>query len=221
MECELMKISSIIFDFDGTLGDSSVCGNLATKAAFEQFGLEVPSDEQIEYYMGIPIEESFKKMSHQDWSDKEFEKLLSSFRNFYKHYEEENLQVFSGTEEMLRTLSKKNLPLFVVSSKHTSVLARNLHSLGIAEFFEEIVGSDKVSNYKPHPEGITYLLVRHHLVATESLMVGDAIFDLQMGKAAGVHTAAVTWGSHSEKNLRKEVPDFVAHTTKELTDWVV
>lgn len=216
-----MKITAIIFDFDGTLGDSKECGIIATKKAFEQFQLEVPSEEQIEYYMGIPIEQSFKEMSKRELNPDEFDNLLTAFRAFYKQYEEKYLRVFPGTKEMLSSLYADGKPLFVVSSKHSGVLERNLVSLGIAEYFKEVIGSDKVSHYKPHPEGIEYVLRGHQLAADETLMVGDAVFDLQMGKSAGVHTAAVTWGSHSEENLKKEAPDFVAHSNQELLDWII
>ncbi len=47
---------NIIFDFDGTIADSKKCSLIATKKAFSDYGLEEPSDSQIEYYMGIPIE---------------------------------------------------------------------------------------------------------------------------------------------------------------------
>ena len=54
---------NIIFDFDGTIADSKKCSLIATKKAFSDYGLEEPSDSQIEYYMGIPIEKSFDLMS--------------------------------------------------------------------------------------------------------------------------------------------------------------
>lgn len=211
-----MTINNIIFDFDGTLGDSKLCSIMATKKAFKEFGLEVPEEEQIEYYMGIPIEESFKKMSNRSFSENEFEQLLAKFRFFYKEYEESYLQIFPGIQEMLEALEQKNIQLFVVSSKHTEVLKRNLNALKISKYFKEVVGSDKVAHYKPHPEGVNYILKVHQISGEETMMVGDAIFDLQMGKAARVKTCGVTWGSHSEKNLRKEEPDFIIQTPQEI-----
>ncbi len=216
-----MSINSLIFDFDGTLGDSRLCSIKATKSAFQTMSLTEPSEAQIEYYMGIPIEKSFHEMSERALSENEFAQLLQSFRAFYKTYENENLKIFPGTKEMLEKFTKSGLPLFVVSSKKTDVLSRNLHTLGISDNFDEIVGSDKVSHYKPHPEGIDYIINAHKLMRAEALMIGDAIFDLQMGKAAGVQTAAVTWGSHSTADLAAEHPDFIAHSREELTDFVL
>ena len=56
-------MDAYIFDFDGTLANSGSTGILATQAAFQQFNLSIPSNETINYYTGIPIEKSFKKMA--------------------------------------------------------------------------------------------------------------------------------------------------------------
>ncbi|WP_252902762.1 HAD hydrolase-like protein [Paucilactobacillus hokkaidonensis] len=54
-------MENYIFDFDGTLADSGQAAVLATQSAFKEFNLATPTTSQIEYYMGIPIEVSFKK----------------------------------------------------------------------------------------------------------------------------------------------------------------
>ncbi|MDR2976767.1 MAG: HAD family hydrolase [Streptococcaceae bacterium] len=212
-----MTLKNIIFDFDGTLGDSEKVGMAATKEAFTAYGLTAPSTETIGHYMGIPIEISFKEMADRELTDAEFTGMLAEFRKRYQTYEKDYLRSFPGTGEMLKRLAEANLQLFVASSKHGESLKRNLEILGIAHFFKDVVGSDMVTNYKPHPESIDVLLDKYDLDKNETVMVGDAIFDLQMGKAAGVKTCAVTWGSHAEEKLRAESPDFVAHDNAELT----
>lgn len=211
-----MQVNNIIFDFDGTLGDSKECGILATKAAFKEMHLKIPSTHLIEHYMGIPIEKSFKEMVERKFTDIEFEELLALFRQYYKNYENQYLRVFPGVKEVLEELKKRSLLLFIVSSKKTNVLHRNLISLGIDSYFKEIIGSDKVCNYKPDPEGITYILEKYKLNPDQTLMVGDAIFDIQMGKAGKVRTCAVTWGSHSKVMLEQESPDILIDTPQSI-----
>ncbi len=215
-----MQVNSIIFDFDGTLGDSKKCGVIATKEAFKELHLTAPSNHLIEYYMGIPIEESFKKMADRKLTDIEFEELLSLFRTYYKKYEDQYLKVFPGVKEILEELRLRGLSLFVLSSKKTTVLHRNLVLLEIDSYFKEIIGSDKVSNYKPHPEGIIYLLKKYHLDSDRTLMVGDAIFDIQMGKSGKVQTCAVTWGSHDQEKLKKELPDILIDTPQSIMSFI-
>ncbi|MGE7090390.1 HAD family hydrolase [Lysinibacillus sp. NPDC048646] len=201
-------MKSYIFDFDGTLADSKQCSVLATQEAFRLLELETPSVEIIEYYMGIPIEQSFKEMASIQLEESLFEELLAIFRREYKKFENESLSLFPKMMDVLEELNKQGKQCFVVSSKKTDVLLRNLQALQINRFFEDYIGSDQVKHYKPHPEGIFKLVERHQLDLQACVMIGDAIFDIQMGKAAGCKTCAVTWGSHSEEQLQKEQPNY-------------
>ena len=209
-------MKAIIFDFDGTLADSGQCGLLATQKAFKECHLAVPSNEQIEYYMGIPIEQSFHEMTNHTLNDEQFTQLLQRFREAYKEFEEQTITAFPYIDEVLHTFKQHGLSLFVVSSKKTDVLYRNLQKLQLNSFFTDWIGSDQVNHYKPHPDGILKIAARYSLNVSDCVMVGDATFDIQMGKAAGCKTVAVNWGSHSKTQLQKEQPNFFAHEVKDL-----
>jgi HAD superfamily hydrolase (TIGR01549 family) len=210
----------VIFDLDGTLLDSRECSIKATKAAFTEMGLKVPSEVVIEHYMGIPIEESFFKMSEQPLDQETATELIRVFRTYYQTYEESTLNVFPEIPHVLEILMKRKVPCFVVSSKKTAVVKRNLAAQNLVAFFEEIIGSDAVSHYKPHPEGINKVVTQYQFDPTRTIMVGDAIFDIQMGKAAGVKTIAVTWGSHDAKKLSADKPDALAEAPQDILDYI-
>ena len=209
-------MKAIIFDFDGTVADSGECGLLATQKAFNECNLSIPSKKEIEYYMGIPIEKSFHEMTNYTLNDEQFTKLLQSFRQAYKELEEQTITAFTHIDEVLKTFKECGLLLFVLSSKKTDVLYRNLQKLQLESFFTDWIGSDQVEHYKPHPDGIFKIVERFSLNVTDCVMVGDAIFDIQMGKAAGCQTVAVNWGSHSKEQLLKEEPSFFTHEVKDL-----
>lgn len=216
----MKKIECVIFDLDGTLLDSRECKIKATKAAFTEMGLKVPSEVVIEHYMGIPIEESFFKMSEQPLDQETATELIRIFRTYYQTYEESTLNVFPEIPHVLEILMKRKVPCFVVSSKKTAVVKRNLAAQSLVAFFEEIIGSDAVSHYKPHPEGIDKVVTHYQFDPTRTIMVGDAIFDIQMGKAAGVKTIAVTWGDHDAKKLSAEKPDALAEAPQDILDYI-
>ena len=216
----MKKIECVIFDLDGTLLDSRECSIKATKAAFTEMGLKVPSEVVIEHYMGIPIEESFFKMSEQPLDQETATELIRIFRTYYQTYEESTLNVFPEIPHVLEILMKRKVPCFVVSSKKTAVVKRNLAAQNLVAFFEEIIGSDAVSHYKPHSEGINKVVTQYQFDPTRTIMVGDAIFDIQMGKAAGVKTIAVTWGSHDAKKLSAEKPDALAEAPQDILDYI-
>ena len=209
-------MKAIIFDFDGTLADSGECGLLATQKAFKECNLPVPTKKEVDYYMGIPIEQSFHEMTNHTLKDEQFTQLLQLFRQAYKEFEEQTITAFPHIDEVLSTLQQHGLLLFVVSSKKTDVLYRNLQKLQLDRFFTDWIGSDQVEHYKPHPDGILKIVERYSLDITKCVMVGDAIFDIQMGKAAGCETVAVNWGSHSQMQLLKEEPSFFAHEVRDL-----
>ncbi len=211
-------MKAIIFDFDGTLADSGECGFLATQQAFKECNLPIPNKKEVDYYMGIPIEQSFHEMTNHTLADDQFTKLLQLFRQAYQTFEEQTITAFPHLNEVLNTLRKQGLLLFVVSSKKTDVLYRNLQKLQLEHFFTDWIGSDQVEHYKPHPDGILKITKRYSLKTTECVMVGDAIFDIQMGKAAGCETVAVNWGSHSKSQLLQEEPSFFAHEVKDLIE---
>ncbi|WP_145386351.1 HAD family hydrolase [Staphylococcus capitis] len=206
---------NLIFDFDGTIADSKECSIVATQKSFKEKGLEEPTVNLIEYYMGIPIEKSFSLMSSVDLDDHQLEALIKTFRQNYKEVESSYLKLYKHMTEQLQSLSK-NKQLFVVSSKKTDVLIRNLEILDIDHLFTEVIGSDKVNHYKPSPDGINYILNKYQLENEETIYIGDAIFDMQMANSAKVASCAVTWGTHSIEELKSENPTYIIHEVTEL-----
>ena len=71
---------------------------------------------------------------------------------------------------------------------HFNFKSGNLDNLEITHYFKEFIGCDEVQYYKPAPDSILILLDRYNLNKNQSVMVGDARYDLQMGKSAGVKT---------------------------------
>lgn len=206
---------NLIFDFDGTIADSKECSIVATQKSFKERGLEEPTVNLIEYYMGIPIEKSFSLMSSVDLDDHQLEALIKTFRQNYKEVESSYLKLYKHMTEQLQSLSKDK-QLFVVSSKKTDVLIRNLEILDIDHLFTEVIGSDKVNHYKPSPDGINYILNKYQLENEETIYIGDAIFDMQMANSAKVASFAVTWGTHSIEELKSENPTYIIHEVTEL-----
>lgn len=206
---------NLIFDFDGTIVDSKECSIVATQNLLKERGLEEPTVNLIEYYMGIPIEKSFSLMSSVDLDDHQLEALIKTFRQNYKEVESSYLKLYKHMTEQLQSLSKDK-QLFVVSSKKTDVLIRNLEILDIDHLFTEVIGSDKVNHYKPSPDGINYILNKYQLENEETIYIGDAIFDMQMANSAKVASCAVTWGTHSIEELKSENPTYIIHEVTEL-----
>ena len=97
-----------------------------------------------------------------------------------------------GISETLEQLLRKRSRCLWFLVK-TDVLLRNLDHLGLGRF-KEAIGSDKVTRYKPDPDGINYIIQNHHLNPARSIYIGDAIHDIQMAKAAGIKSCGCNLG---------------------------
>lgn len=208
-----------LFDFDGTLADSGDAAVLATQDCFRNFDLEVPSAKTVRYYMGVPIETYIPELVEKQgkhFTDKQFNEMYDNFRKHYTEIEMQTTKLYDGIENALQTLKKQGKHLFVVSSKHTTSLERNLKQLNILDLFDDCIGSDQVKNYKPAPDGILMLLEHYQLDPDETVMIGDAKYDIQMGKAAHVKTCGCLWDTFDAEMLKKEHPDYLIDVPDKL-----
>ncbi|KRK86621.1 HAD family hydrolase [Lentilactobacillus sunkii] len=209
-------INNYFFDFDKTLASSGNASVSATKEAYKSMGLTVPNTNSILSYMGIPAEISFKKMAVEKLDSKQILQLTDKFRSIYQDVELQSTKLYPGILEMLQQLSHEKKNLFIVSSKKTDAVKRNLKNLKIIGFFNAVVGFDMVKNYKPAPDGILLLIDIYHLNKVESIMVGDAKYDIQMGHAAGVKTCGALWDAFDVQGLTKAHPTYLIDQPKQL-----
>lgn len=212
-------MKNYLFDFDGTIADSGDAAILATQECFKDFDLKVPTDEQVRYYMGVPIETFIPEMVEKqgkNYTDAQYEEMYDSFRKHYGEVEAKTTKLFPGMKATLEQLNKENKNLYIVSSKHTTSLKRNLKQLGIIDLFAEIVGSDQVKNYKPAPDGVLMVLAHNNLNKNDSVMIGDAKYDIEMGQAAGVKTCGCLWDAFDKAALEKRHPNYLINKPEEL-----
>lgn len=91
--------------------------------------------------MGIPIEESFLKLADRPLDEAALAKLIDTFRHTYQSIEKDYIYEFAGITEAITSLYNQGKKLFVVSSKKSDVLERNLSAIGLNHLITESVGS--------------------------------------------------------------------------------
>ncbi|KRL93142.1 HAD family hydrolase [Levilactobacillus hammesii] len=211
-------MDNFFFDFDNTLADSSNVAVVATQQAYVAKGLVAPTREAIVGYMGVPIEVSFAQMATVPLSTPELEALFTEFRQQYQRAERTGITVFEGIPATITTLNARGKRLYVVSSKHSTPLQRNLDQVGLGQSFAAICGSDRVAHYKPAPDGILDLMARFDLDPQHSVMIGDAKYDIRMGHNAGVATAGAMWGAADPASVKAEKPTYLLDTPAALLE---
>lgn len=207
---------AVYFDLDGTLLDSARCSVASTLSTFEKFHAPRPREQDIISRMGIPIEVSFREMSAGKINDDNWNDVAAYFRSEYKKNSDTHTVLYPGVDSFLKAIATPERYLFIVTSKKTEPADNNLTQLKIRHYFHEIIGSDKVDHYKPHPDPLYKARAFVPTTSKGEIMIGDADTDIIMGKAANMPTCAVTWGAHDRARLQKSNPDHIVDSIAEL-----
>ena len=215
-----MSKGLIIFDFDGTLGDTR--RNIVTTMQMTIAELHLPnrSEEECAATIGLPLAECFRTL----FPDIQ-EELISRCTETYRRLFNENLknihpEAFPGVVETLSVLHQIGFTLTIASSRSHNSLTELTQNMGIANYISYILGADDVKEAKPKPEPVLKTLVEMHFDAGETLVVGDMAVDIQMGANAGTKTCGVTWGNGSREELEKAGATFIIDRIEDLIEIV-
>lgn len=213
-------MTAIYFDLDGILLNSSQCSVVSAQDTFKRFcDMDIDPAKIIEK-MGIPIEVSFRELSEGNIHDDNWDEVAAYFREKYKANSDVYTSLYDGIEDFLKVIEQSN-QLFIVTSKKSSAAEHNLSSLNVRHYFQEVIGSDKVEHYKPHPDPIYQARKYLREPVSSEIMIGDADTDIIMGKAAGIKTCAVTWGAHDLPRLEQAKPDYIVSTVGEMQSLIL
>lgn len=194
----------LVFDFDGVISDSAETHVKIFNSLCRKYGLSPVKDVK-EYgkLFGKNFYESLVMFGLKRAMIPEFS------RNFMENCFKEKIHLFHGTKEMIESLSDKN-NISIVTGNQTEFVKKNLGENGISHI-KEIMGVDKgISKV----EKLSFL--KKKFPGEDVYFIGDTTGDMKEGKEASVKTVAVTWGIHSKEELRKENPDYVVDSVREL-----
>ena len=215
-----MSKGLIIFDFDGTLGDTR--RNIVTTMQMTIAELHLPNrgEEECAATIGLPLAECFKTL-FPDIQDELIPRCAETYRRFFN----ENLktiqpEAFPGVVETLSVLHQIGFILTIASSRSRNSLTGLTRNMGIADYISYILGADDVKEAKPKPEPVLKTLANMHFDAEETLVVGDMAVDIQMGANAGTKTCGVTWGNGSREELEKAGANFIIDRMEEILEIV-
>ncbi len=185
-----MDFKLILFDLDGTLVDSALDTTDALNAAIAPFNIPRFTVQEVKDAMGG----GRTRLSHLDDGTVplDWTVFAERFTTEYRDRMTVHSSLYPGALETLKSLSGRKKA--VVSNKRQSLTAEVLDRFGILPFFEMVVGGDSGAGRKPKPGPILQACAQLGVAVGEALMVGDCIYDIAAGRAAGVRTAAVTYG---------------------------
>ncbi len=186
-----MPVKLLIFDLDGTLIDSARDITEALNHAMGP-GIEPVSVEQTKTMIGEGVMKLLTKLLEQRHVTTERPVLMKVFLDYYSSHLDVHTAPYPEVKETLQKLSVYKKA--VVSNKLHRLILKTLESLGLAHYFDLVAGGDTSPERKPSPKAILPVLERFEVKPEETVLIGDSIYDIEAGRAAGVKTVAVTYG---------------------------
>ena len=204
-----------IFDFDGTLGDSRGLIVRTMMDTFELLGIAKPSVEACIDTIGLPLADCFTVSAHL--SDEEGERCADVYRKIFRRNNVKGaVKPFFGVISTLKTLYGQGKTLAVASSRGHESLDGLVDDFGITALFSSIIGSDDVVNAKPDPEPVNKILSMLSFSPDDAVVIGDAPYDIMMGKNAGATAVGVTYGNGKREELQEAGADFLIDNFADL-----
>lgn len=194
----------VVFDWDGTLMDSTAQIVAAATGAIEQLGLPARTPEAIRDIIGLGLRESWQRLFPEHGAE-HFTPFVDAYRDHFLDPARQTACLFARAAEVVAELHGRGLVLAVATGKSRRGLDRELASTGLLQFMTGSRTADEARS-KPHPEMLLYLMDTLGVPAEQTLMVGDTEWDLEMARLAGVRSVAAGYGAHTPERLRRYAP---------------
>jgi pyrophosphatase PpaX len=207
-----VRFPTVLFDLDGTLIDSGAMILASMRHATRTvLGREVPDAELVARVGGTHLHEQMLGFD----ADRA-EELVRAYRAHNEPLHAE-LRACSGMLSVVEKLHAEGRRLGIVTAKRHATVRLAFDVCPIERFFATVVASDDTERHKPEPDPILLALERLGSEAQDAAYVGDAPFDVESAKAAGVYAIAVGWGGiHRHERIQAARPDSFVRTAEEL-----
>lgn len=212
-----METRAVLYDFDGTLADTTELVMECYRLTMRQHLGEVPPEEEWLRGFGTPLEIQMNRFAR---TPTECEEMIATYRRYQETQAERLIRPFSGVLETLDALRELGMAMAIVTSRHRESTLRALDLCGITDRFAVIVSPEDVASPKPHPEPVLFALERLGVAAEQAIFVGDSPHDMAAGREAGTRTAAALWGPFPRKALESERPTYFLRRPEEVLDLV-
>ena len=211
-----MTIRAVLFDFDGTLADSFAAITTSANHVRRSYGLSEITESTVREYVGLGSEQFMKDLLPEIT----IEDALNRYRDHHAGTMIANTKLFPGVTEMLATLRARGFKLAICSNKHVEFTKQLATGLGIAHYFQEILGPDDVGAPKPDPAMLLECCRRLGVSTFESVYIGDMAVDVHTAKAASIPVWLVPGGATGRENPLDAGPDRMLHSISEVADLV-
>jgi phosphoglycolate phosphatase len=211
------RFELLVFDWDGTLIDSTGAIAACIQEAARDLGLAVPDDQRARHVIGLGLSDALA-YAVPDLPVSEYGRMAERYRHHFLA-RDADLPLFAGSRELLDVLRARGHRLAIATGKSRAGLARALGQLDLGGIFAATRCADQCSP-KPAPDMLIELMDELGATTERTLMIGDTAHDLLMAANAGVAAVAVGYGAHPAEELVALRPLALARSTAELAAWL-
>lgn len=211
---EKMKVTTVLFDLDGTLTDSGPGIISGVRYALKKDGRELPGDDVLRTFVGPPLKEQFRDFC--GITDEKAAWMVETYREYYTEKGIFENSVYDGVTELLRCLKKAGLQIAMATSKPEKFAKIIADHFDFARYFDFIGGACMDGTRTDKQEVIEYVLENCHVRERDQvLMIGDRSYDITGAHRAGLQAMGVLYGYGTEEELQTAGADFIAATPEE------
>ena len=211
----------IIFDFDGTLADTTDSILSTYRLTIEELDMEKRSDNECRATIGIPLKGAFRQL-YPAYTDSMLDTCVTTYRRIYS--DNKSLltpSLYPGVRETLMELAARGCMMSIASSRSYRSLADFCDYHQLSKFFSLVRGADSVLKAKPDPEPVLHTMEVLKKSADRTLMVGDMPVDIAMGRGAKCTTVGVTYGNSSHDELSNAGANYIIDNFTDLLNIVI
>lgn len=211
------RYSMVIFDWDGTLMDSTARIVSSMQTAARQARLPEPSEAQVRSIIGLSMDAVMDRLFPSAEAPLR-EQLFGLYRHQYVEVDPTPSPLFPGVLPLLDWLRQQEVILAVATGKARAGLSRVMKQAGLDDFFDYSICADE-SESKPHPQMVLELLAKARCQPENSLVLGDSTHDLIMARQAKVDAIGVTSGACQHDELAVHEPVAILPRVCHLRQW--
>jgi phosphoglycolate phosphatase len=211
------RFDLVVFDWDGTLFDSTALIVHSIQAACADLGVPVPDDERASWVIGLSLRAAMQHAA-PTLTEAQLPAMIERYR-FHYLARQHDLSLFPGVLDMLHALRRRHHWLAVATGKSRAGLDEALHAVELRGVFDGTRTADE-TRPKPDPQMLQELMRQFGTDPDRTLMIGDTTHDLQLAANAGTPSVAVAYGAHAPSEFATHSPLVVAASVAELAAWL-
>lgn len=193
---------ALLFDLDGTLVHSVPDLRVAANKLLAEDGRRSLTDAEVQGMVGNGVRKLVERCYRatggipggEDSVDAALDALVPRFMVHYDAHPADLTKPFEGVSAALEALRAAGHPMAVCTNKPLDPALAILAQLGLAHFFDVVIGGGSTGFLKPHPEPVRAALRRLGVEPGDAIFVGDSENDVGAARAAGLQVICLSFG---------------------------